>query len=735
MTRAVTAGLLLATVLLAAAVRSLGLELVFPGDGTVVFALGDAFYHARRALFSFESFPHVLLRDPYLNYPQGAFVPWPPLYDLVLGGFARLLGSSQATFERVAAWAPVALGAMTTWPVYAAGRRLGGRGVGLGSAALFALLPATVLYSNVGNADHHAAQALIGAVVLALCLAIVSTGEDDRRRLAPRFAALALARAALLLTWPGSILYLALTEGCLLVAGTLGARRDLLAGEAVSALASAALAAPVVLVSGTPVGGPFSAIELSRLHLVLLGAVAAIALAVRALEGRRPSGSAVVRLVRAAGVAIPLLAAILAATGALRELGLGLGYVAKTDAYEGHNLEQYPLFSFEVGFSDALARRTLGFFAYLVPLAPIAALWRARERSLREPALVLAAWSAAFGGLALLQVRFANDYAPAGCVALALLLSGVSHTIARPFGKRAAAALASLAALGLLAPVLAFHANALRPTLQALRGAAGGADRALLSYEGTMLRFAQDVRRSTPETSGFGDAAGAPEYGILAYPGIGHVLHYVARRATPADNFGPYIGGENYAAVGSFFGLRSEADALAEAARLQARYVVTTDYGGPVPWTLVNRLHRGDGSAAGDEPAFAHFRLVTEGPAGGRAIGEQFGRGVRSEGAPYKLFEIVPGAELEARAPAGTPVSAEVLVRSPTGRQFAWKTTGVAGDDDLARLRVPYATNARTPARPVRPYRVTVGDAAYAVSVPEDAVTSGGTVPVVEARP
>lgn len=126
---------------------------------------------------------------------------------------------------------------------------------------------------------------------------------------------------------------------------------------------------------------------------------------------------------------------------------------------------------------------------------------------------------------------------------------------------------------------------------------------------------------------------------------------------------------------------------------------------------------------------------MTEGPAGGRTIGEQFGRGIRSGGVPYKLFEIVPGAELEAHAPPGTSIGAEVLVLTPTGRLFTWRSAGVAGDDGVARLRVPYATNSQAPVRPVQAYRVTVGDTAHAVVVPEDAVTTGGTVTVGEAMP
>ncbi|HTF35301.1 MAG TPA: STT3 domain-containing protein [Myxococcota bacterium] len=735
MTRGVAGCLLFLTALLAFAVRSLGLETVFPGDGSVVFALGDAFYHARRALFSFDHFPQVLLRDPYLNYPQGAFVPWPPLYDLALAGTARLFGSSQTVFERVAAWAPVALGALTTLPVYAAARRVASRACAVGSAVLFALFPATVQYSNVGNADHHAAQALLGALVFALVLAIVSEAPRDVRRVSRHFAALALARAALLLTWQGSLIYLGLTEGCLLLAGVITGRQDLLAGEAGSTLASAAIVLPVVLVSGTAVGGPFSAVELSRLHVVVLVAVAAVALGVRTLEHLRPSRSAVRRMLRAAALGIPALVLLLATTGAVRELGLGFGYVSKTDAYGGRNLEEYPLFSFQPRFSDRFARQCLGFFAWLIPVAPLAALLAARRRTLRAPALVLAAWAAALGALGLLQVRFANDYSPAGSVAFALMLGGAANALARRAHPRAAAALAVTLALLLLAPVLKLHwRNALR-TGQALRYGIPGGDPALLTYQGSMVRFAERVRTATPETAGFDDPSVQPEYAILAYPGIGHVLHYVAHRATPADNFGPYIGLENYIAVGSFFGLRAERDAIAEAERLKARYVVTTDYGGPVPWTLVNRLHRSDGSELGGEPAFGRFRLVTEGPSGGLAIGEQFSRGVRSQGAPYKLFEIVPGAELEVHAAPGTSVSAEVLLSTPLPRQFTWRTTALAGDDGVVRLRVPYSTQTGLPTRAVQPYRVTVGGVAHAVSVPEEAVATGKTVEVGEAVP
>lgn len=734
MSRRLAAACLAGSVLLALAVRSIGWERVFPGDGTVVFALGDAYYHARRAFVAFERFPNVLLFDPLLNHPNGAFVPWPPLYDLTLAAVARAFGSTQAVFERVAALLPAVLGALTVLPVYASGRIVASRAAGVAAAALFAVLPATVLYSNVGNADHHAAQALAGATVLALSLRAVSEPARASGRVGRAFAGLAVARAALLLTWPGSLVYLLLAEGSLLAAGVLSGRRDLLAGEAASALASALLVLPVVAVSGTPVGGLYSAIELSRLHVLLLGVVSAGALVLLSAEHVRPSGGPGARIARAAVVFGALGVAIVAATGVLRELALGLGYVAKTDAYEGRNLEQFPLFSLTPRFSDAVGRETFGFLAWLVPFAPLSPLLRARDPERRMPLLLLAAWSAALGVLALLQVRFGNDYAPVGSVALVLLLADLSSRFTPRATPRRRALLATAAALVLLLPVIEAQGRAAAASLGALGAGASAGDRALLSYEGTMLRFAQQVRAATPETAGFDDPSKRPEYGILSYPGIGHVLHYVARRATPADNFGPYIGPENYEAVGRFFGLRTETAALDEAARLGTPYVLTTDYGGSAPHTLVNRLHLGDGRTAAGSPPLVHFRLVTEGPAGGRAIGERFG-GRTPGGAPYKLFELVPGALVEARGEPGTPMAVEVTVRTDLGRRFPWRVETVVGKDGVGLLRVPYATDAGTPTRPEGAARVTLGERTVEIPIPDAAVRAGDRVSVLRSAP
>ncbi|RIK94617.1 MAG: hypothetical protein DCC71_23450, partial [Proteobacteria bacterium] len=432
------------------------------------------------------------------------------------------------------------------------------------------------------------------------------------------------------------------------------------------------------------------------------------------------------RAARAAGVAALALAALLALPGLVSSLREAAGFVGKQDPWAALNAEQRPLVRARLG---ALLQPLwfYGGFAYLIPLVPLAAAWRARDPRWREPSLVLALWSAAFGALAVAQLRYGADYAPAAAVGFAVTVD----EFGRRFGagtRRAQIATALAAALG-LAPMAAQHALQARASIAAARVPASG-DPLLQTATGTLYRFAEEIRRVTPETAGYRDAAAWPEYAILTPANIGHLLHYVARRATPSDNFGPYSGSRHFAMAQRFFNVKTEARANAVAERLRARYVVTVEYGPVHNLGLTQRLHREDGVEIWEQPPWALFRLVTEGPQGGRPLSDLY-RGAAMPGvAPYKLWERVPGALLEVRAPAGTAVQAGVPVRAPSGRTFRWAARATAGDDGVARLRVPYATDATTPVKTAGPWLVQAGLAHATVEVPEAAVLGGATVAV-----
>jgi hypothetical protein len=598
--------------------------------GEVVVKFDDASYHARRAHYTFERLPAILHYEPYLNHPDGSPSPWPPLWDLALAAAARATGGGEAALERVLAWAPAVVGALVVLPTWAAGRALAGSGVGLAAAALLAALPVHVAYSDVGNPDHHAWVSLLATTWLALLL-----HAARRPGWRPGPAALAVVRAALLLSWSGSLLYLGVAEGTLLLLGVGFARRDLLAGQALGALAAAAVA-PAVLAGGRPLGGRFSGVALSWTHVGALLGTAVVAGCGAASLARRPNASLAARL---AAVAAPgaLLAALALAVPEVRA-GLlpGMTFVGAADPWAPTNFEQQPLYAF-------------------------------------------ACWSTAFGALAVTQIRYGNEFAPSAAICFALLLAAPWRGVGRLGPGRAAVARAALAALALAmtGPGLrALPLPRLERDLARPRGPAPAGDPLLATPTGTLRRFAELVRAATPETAGFLDPTLRPEYGILAPATFGHALRWPGRRATPVDHFGPYLDARRFAAVEAFWRETDESEAVAALERLDARYLMTTGaMGSPGP-RIAQRLHARHGSAFAGHPHLGRFRLVLSGPPGAVVLAEV---GLRTAGGFHFDFTAREVADAGGHARLRVPYASEPMAGvDPDG---AWRLR--VGDREL----------------------------------------------------
>ena len=104
-----------------------------------------------------------------------------------------------------------------------------------------------------------------------------------------------------------------------------------------------------------------------------------------------------------------------------------------------------------------------------------------------------------------------------------------------------------------------------------------------------------EARRTASAATAFGSVRPRGEYAVLVEVSLAHSLQYYARRPTPADTFGPYIGVDGYEQVQRFFRMTSEPRAIALARRLGARYVVT-QRGPASSATFAQHLHRRDGS-------------------------------------------------------------------------------------------------------------------------------------------
>ena len=721
-------------VLLAVAARCLDFSLVFPGDGRVWLDPFDGLYRVRRALFTLDRFPALLRFDPYLGFPAGSPVPAPPLYDWLLGAAAHALGNGVATLEVVAAWTAPLLAGLSVLPIAAAGRCVGSPGLGLAAATIFALLPVAVNFARLGDADHHAAVSLLGALWLAQTLAVARDGPG--RRQGWRWAWLTLTRVALVLTWSGSLLSVAIADGVLLALG-LGCGGPLLAAQAASLAASALVLVPFAAAERAGGAPLLSATTFSWLHVLALAGLAACAGALAAGERLRPTGGARERIVRAAALGALALGALLAVPALRAALAPAVAFLGREDRWGAANVEQRPLFPWLARGPVARGRPATalyGSFAYLIPLVPLAALAAARDPRRRRPALALAGWTAAFGGLALSQVRFGSDYAASGAIGFALLLDTARAALARRLpatraGERLAAAAAGAAGAALLWPALAaYEFPALRRAISYARVPALASAVVARSGNGSLRRFAETVRAVARDPVAERDPFARPSFGILAPPDLGYALFYYGRRATPACNAGPYVDPALYEAALALTAGDSEASAVAIARRLAARFVLTQDHEALAPPSIGFRLQREAGSAVGELPHLAHFRLVAEGPPDGRPLATRFRGRPPRDAPPYRLFEVVAGARIDAPGEPGAVVEAELALASPLGRTLAWRALARVGPDGWAHLRVPHPTHAGTPVHALGPYRIRSAGRELRAQVSEAEVRAGAVV-------
>lgn len=742
-------GPVVAAMLLVLGVRALGFEQVFVDD-LVVFPPADPQYHVRRAFQVFERFPRVMLFDPYINHPGGAPIPWPPLFDWSIGAVARLLARDARGFEVVAAWASPLCALLACVPIALVARRTSGEPgprVAVTAVAIFAFVPLLASYGRVGYADHHAAVSMIGAWLLLCCVALVDPGLT--RAQAWRWgAALVGARLALLLTWHGSLLYLGLAESGLALCFAATARRRAAIAQAAGAAATALLLLPVLAWMPTPLGGDYSAIALSRLHALAMAGVAFVLAGALALARSDRAATPVARLAALAGCSVVFVGLLALLPGVRAGIVPAIEFLGMSDGVGDMTGEQLPIFDLGGRAAKKPFALIWGWLAPLIPAASLAA-WLAGRRQPqgsagRAGAFMLAFWAAVFGALAITQRRYGNDFGPSAAVGFALAFVATGDAIAaRLPGGRGRALLGAAITAGLVVttawPALArIHGPRARVAWRAWQGDPQVTASSRSGVAVTLTRFLLEVRALTPETSGYLDDDGVPEYGVLAHPNLGHAVQYVARRATATDPFWAYIGRENWDLTQALFSTGDEVEALALAGELRGRYLISMPQ--MPPGSVVQRLHDRNGTATDASPALSHFRLVAEAPAGAPALGEIFGPASARRGPPYKLFEVVPGAEVVMRCAPGSLARVSGVIGARGGPGSQWEATAQADAQGLARLRVPHATRTSPggDAREVAAVRGRLNASCdgwtRALDVPLDAVRSGETIEVAGLR-
>jgi dolichyl-diphosphooligosaccharide--protein glycosyltransferase len=708
---------------LAAGIRAIPWALVFTDEG-VVFTEGDSYSHMWRIWNAASKSIPLSARDPWVNFPRGGEVLWPPAFDAILATAVRWLGLDQSAAERLCAWAPLVLGALAVALAAVIAARTFSLRAGWGTGLLLAILPGSFLYTQVGYLDHHAAIALVGTALLGGAMHVVAVGPSGPR-LWPLVAG-ALCAFALLL-WAGALLHIAVLQLALGVWAVSPESRE----TASMRVRGLALAHAVVALAILPfslrewtVFGHFSPLALTRFQPTYYGA-AAVVLAASTLAWRIPRLGAR-RATRTATVLALGAVGLVLAFAFIDELGAVLrgsaGWFTEDVAFLTNIVELAPLFSSEQPRVWLRAFRLLSPLFVLFPLAFAVLAWRADRPEKR----VLLCWTAAFGALTLDQSRFVNTFCIAYAIvwggAIDVLFEAVPRRIARPAARRAAGAvLASLLVASVVVPAALYYLP--RITL---------AEAAPMQVRRAARRdIARFLARQRPVPL---DAQGRPMAAVLCAWSGGHELRYYSGWPTNQDGFGPYVSPENTLRARRYFRATDEDRAIGILEQMGTRYVLAENIGaGDPPYpppSLARRLVDSAGSGAeirmrrsGDTrwiPALTRHRLVDARP--------------NRRGGAW-LYEVVPGARVVGTTAPRSRVDVELDLRTPHGGRRTWQTRARADAEGHFELRLPYATVGAPPAgfMPEGDYRVRTADGTRALAVPEAAVQTGATLALPDA--
>jgi hypothetical protein len=723
----------------------------------------DTLYQARRVERLFDEGLPVAGRDPLLNHPAGAAIPWPPYYTLLAGAalapFAPPAGPARKeALERGVASLPQVFGVanalLAAWVVWRRARQrgLGDRASAAGAAcagAIAALLGSSIHYGAAGNGDHHAFATLCMTALFAL-VSEAARGDRSVSRCTGAWlgAAAGVTAGVLLGAWVGGLVHVLLVQAALGWFVLRAARAELpwLApfGLCFHLLAAATLA-PAAWSSPWNREQPWSVVNLSWFHpaLLVVGALVFAPLLVLRVGSRARRAWPWCVL---AGLALLVLALATLDLGPARGVREGFAWASRSDGFMDFIAESQPLLWGQDG-SWREGWRLLG----LAPLALLAAWPFALRRAFLRGEGDLVVWSVA-APLLLMQALVQRRFGDALGASMAVLVGlGLAWLVAR---ARFALAPLAWAALGLCAGVALEAASVVR----GVRRVAAG-ELVLRGPQAATLRAQRALYRW------LGERAGAPGAAVLAAWYHGHAIEWVAERPTIATNFGSYVGIEGYLAPWRFLLERDPAAAEALLEERDARFVlidggVTNDLR-----VMLRALGRGEelivDTSRGPRPAPQWYatmagRLVFEGRVLDVARGTageplDFLRLVHSSSEPHALplalpylppeagpppagwiWERVSGARVELSGEPGATLEVALELDYPgRPRSLVWSRTVRCDERGTARLRVPYATDAPNGDGVARgPAVARGGGRERSFDVPERAVLEGARVDV-----
>jgi hypothetical protein len=648
----------------------------------------DSAYHARRMLQTWQHYPSVPGFDPLLDWPHGAFAPWPPGFDFIVATLA-LPASDRFGALALISLAPAVLGmalvALAGWATRAIAPQTAWWAAWL-AASLVAIFPQAVSVARFGNPDHHIAEALIMLGLGVWSLAgwrALALGELRRKQRFVFEAIGAVLVGVSVATFIGTPMYVWIAAANLALANVLWGRgAGVRWGMGAPAFALGAAAGALAYWPSIAAHGRLlSYVYPSLLQPLLVSAAALGCLAAT------PAGWALSRGARARTSCLAAIPAIIAIAllvpstrAALAELLHGLyEWFADRESPLAALTENQPLFAaYTPGAAFwSRAQRYYGVFGILFPPLIAGGLFVHVRRSGWRDALPFVVWTVCISALMLLQNRFGR----VGLVNLAVCTALVFDAGARTYKP--------LCHMAWLAPLLSL---AFDPAFAFYRSTeSGGLPLPGIQEAGVFLREHTPTPRRGMRSA------------VLVPWDEAHFIVRYGERPVTATGFGVYVAPDAIDEVHRIW-FDGEARLLRFAARRDLGFVAlsATDFEnirwrgrgpllGPLRWNseyferlpLAALLLCGSGSV---EAGVAHIEHLMP----------RFASTMQATGFPpfspdTWVYEIVAGAVVRGHAHP----NAIVRLRTPLevrGKPFVHEAWVRAGPDGLFELRTPLPT-------------------------------------------
>jgi dolichyl-diphosphooligosaccharide--protein glycosyltransferase len=734
--------------------------------GTIIISDFDPYYHLRIGEYTVQHFPNVLAFDPYVDFPHGFWIGWPPLYDFLASAYAMVaMAVFHVDYQVGVATFPAVLGALAILPVYYITKLVFDWKAGIVAATLLTVIPANLLRSMVGNLNHHvAAEVLFPALLLLFFMlalrgqltflkvrSLAFTREDKKTLLYAGLAGVFV--TALLLTWLGGFLFLGIIGAFAIVQFSIyhwkrESSDNLTIVSITMLLVSLVTLLPVSLTSHF--GTTIDTLHLSLFQPLLL----AVLLVIFGLFGflsyylrdmRRAVYPLTICTLLVAGIfGFYLVRPDLAAT-----VFTGYGFFTQSGVLQTI-AEAQPLFG---GSSGVQLNTVASYFQILlfVAFVGLAVLGYRVYKKRDEAALLLLVWSVFAFAITVVQTRFtfllsANVAILSGFVIVWIMDTLVGKAYSALFNVHDVGALRHLFGREIkytqLAGVFIVVLILLLPSISVTTAYAKSTPEITSDWYESL----EWMKVNTPPTSNYNVSSDQiPEYGVLSWWDYGNWIIWFGHRPAVANNFQTGVSDG-----AQFFTSQNESDTVSIVQNRNVKYVMTDfeiadSYGkfqaiallsgkgvdtffttqpqytqsGQITQqvvpnqvyynTTVVRLHYYDGNGYG------HYRLIHESPS---SVGTLGGTEIKY----VKTFEYVNGSKITVRGNGNATLYLKVTTNQ--NRTFNYTQSAVVNGSHT--FVVPYSTNWTSYGMQTgNAYNVTVGNATKSIAVSESDVIDG----------